>query len=179
MRILLHCCCAQCMVFPVRRLKEKGHDLTGFWYNPNIHPFTEYRNRLEALRYLGKIVDLPAIYENSYELEEYLKKVMDDLENRCHYCYELRLFKTAEAAKKEGFGWFTTTLLVSPYQDHSLINEIGEKVAKEIEIDFFYEDFRPGFYEGKDFTKQHNIYRQKYCGCIFSEKERYQKKKKD
>ncbi len=177
MRILLHCCCAQCAIYPLKRLRKKGHDVTGFWYNPNIHPFTEYRNRLEALRYLEGIEGFPVIYKDSYELEKYLKKVIDDLDNRCRNCYELRLFKTAEVARKEGFDRFSTTLLVSPYQKHSLINEVGEKVAKEIGVDFFYEDFRPGFYEGKNFAKENNIYRQKYCGCIFSERERYQKKK--
>jgi predicted adenine nucleotide alpha hydrolase (AANH) superfamily ATPase len=179
MRILLHCCCAQCAVFPLKRLKEKGFEVTGFWYNPNVHPFTEYCNRMEALSYLERVVDLPVIYEDSYELEKYLKKVMDDLDNRCEHCYQLRLFRAAERAKKEGFDRFTTTLLVSPYQDHSLINQVGERVGKEMGIEFFYEDFRPGFYEGKNFAKEHNIYRQKYCGCVFSERDRYQKKKKD
>ncbi|KPL01983.1 MAG: hypothetical protein AMJ90_07030 [candidate division Zixibacteria bacterium SM23_73_2] len=179
MRILLHCCCAQCAVFPLKRLKEKGFEVTGFWYNPNVHPFTEYRNRMEGLSYLERVVDLPVIYEDSYELEKYLKRVMDDLDKRCEHCYQLRLFRAAERAKKEGFDRFTTTLLVSPYQDHSLINQIGERAGKEMGIEFFYEDFRPGFYEGKNFAKEHNIYRQKYCGCVFSERDRYQKKKKD
>jgi len=176
MKILLHCCCAQCTLYPLKRLKQKGHEVTGFWYNPNIHPYTEYRNRLEAIRYLEGIEPFPIIYEDSYEIEKYLKMVINDLDTRCRHCYELRLFRTAERAKKDEFDRFTTTLLVSPYQDHSLINDIGEKVGKEIGIDFYYEDFRPGFYEGKNFAKEQNLYRQKYCGCIFSEKERYLKR---
>ncbi len=176
MKILLHICCAQCAVYPVRRLRQKGHQVDGFWYNPNIHPFTEYRNRLESVRYFESQDLVSVIYEDSYEMEEFIKNAIDDLQNRCSHCYEMRLLRTAERAKRDGYDRFTTTLLISPYQDQSKINEIGESVGKEMGIDFFYEDLRPGFDESKDLAKEMNLYRQKYCGCIFSEKERYLKK---
>lgn len=103
---------------------------------------------------------------------------MNDLENRCSYCYKIRLIKTANEALKQGFDGFTTTLLVSPHQKHELVKEIGEKIGKDLGIQFIYRDFRPGFYEGKDEAKKLDLYSQKYCGCIFSEKERYLKKNK-
>ena len=176
MEILIHVCCGPCLTYPLKRLTQKGQLLTGFWYNPNIHPFTEYQNRLESAKYLEWYKIFPMIYENSYDLERYLKEILLHLEDRCRYCYQMRLERTAQVAKEKGFEAFSTTLLVSPTQKHGLIYEIGENLAKEYEIKFFYEDLRPGYYEGKNMAKELNLYRQKYCGCIFSEKERYQKK---
>lgn len=176
MNILMHVCCGPCLMYPLKRLTEKGHKLTGFWYNPNIHPYTEYQNRLEAVRYLEWARVFPMIYENSYDLVEYLKVVLPHLDDRCRFCYQLRLARTASVAKEKGFEAFSTTLLVSPTQKRELINEIGEELAQKYDIKFFYEDLRPGYYEGKGMAKELNLYRQKYCGCIFSEKERYYKK---
>lgn len=173
----MHVCCGPCLMYPLKRLTEKGHKLTGFWYNPNIHPYTEYQNRLEAVRYLEWARDFPMIYENSYDLVEYLKVVLPHLDDRCRFCYQLRLARTASVTKEKGFEAFSTTLLVSPTQKHELINEIGEELAKKYDIKFFYADLRPGYYEGKGMAKELNLYRQKYCGCIFSEKERYYNKK--
>jgi hypothetical protein len=177
MNILMHVCCGPCLMYPLKRLTEKGHKLTGFWYNPNIHPYTEYQNRLEAVRYLEWARVFPMIYENSYDLVEYLKVVLPHLDDRCRFCYQLRLARTASVTKEKGFEAFSTTLLVSPTQKHELINEIGEELAKKYDIKFFYADLRPGYYEGKGMAKELNLYRQKYCGCIFSEKERYYNKK--
>ena len=100
------------------------------------------------------------------------------MENRCAFCYKIRLIKTANFAKEQNFDGFTTTLLISPYQKHELIKEIGEKIGADLGINFFYSDFRPGFYEGKNEARNLGLYSQKYCGCIFSEKERYLKKAK-
>ena len=176
MEILIHVCCGPCLTYPLKRLTEKGHKLTGFWYNPNIHPYTEYQNRLEAAGYLEWAKVFPMIYDDSYDLVEYLQAVLPHLEDRCRFCYQLRLERTARVAKEKGFEAFSTTLLVSPTQKNELINEIGEELAKKYNIKFFYEDLRPGYYEGKNIAKELNLYRQKYCGCIFSEKERYEKK---
>lgn len=176
MEILIHVCCGPCLAYPLKRLTEKGHNLTGFWYNPNIHPYTEYQNRLEAARYLEWAKVFPMIYEDSYDLERFLKEVLPHLEDRCRFCYQLRLERTVQVAREKGFEAFSSTLLVSPTQKHELINEIGEKLAERYQIKFFYEDLRPGYYEGKNLAKELNLYRQKYCGCIFSEKERYSKK---
>ncbi|MDH4222181.1 MAG: epoxyqueuosine reductase QueH [candidate division Zixibacteria bacterium] len=175
MEILIHICCGPCLTYPLKRLTEKGHTLTGFWYNPNIHPYTEYQNRLEAARYLEWSKVFPMIYEDFYDLEGFLKEILPHLEDRCRFCYQLRLGRTARVAREKGFEAFSTTLLVSPTQKHEIINEIGEKLAEEYKIKFFYEDLRPGYYEGKNLAKEMNLYRQKYCGCIFSEKERYYK----
>jgi len=177
MNILMHVCCGPCLMYPLKRLTEKGHKITGFWYNPNIHPYTEYQSRLEAVRYAEWAKGFSVIYENSYDLEQYLQAVLPHLTDSCRFCYQLRLERTARVAKEKGFEAFSTTLLVSPTQKHELINEIGEELAKKYDIKFFYEDLRPGYYEGKAMAKELNLYRQKYCGCIFSEKERYCDKK--
>jgi predicted adenine nucleotide alpha hydrolase (AANH) superfamily ATPase len=178
MRLLLHICCACCTPYPLKILSEEGHQVSGFWYNPNIHPFSEYQNRLNAVKSFESLKSFPVFYYDSYDLEKYLKSVMNDLENRCSYCYKIRLIKTANEALKQGFDGFTTTLLVSPHQKHELVKEIGEKIGKDLGIEFVYRDFRPGFYEGKNEAKRLDLYSQKYCGCIFSEKERYLKKTK-
>lgn len=183
MKLFLHICCSPCLCFPLEQLSQEGIELTGFWYNPNIHPFTEYKKRLDSLKSLAQKKNFKIIYKDSYDLEEYFKKVLsnwfddgESLENRCQYCYEMRLSLTAFEAKKQGFENFSTTLLVSPYQKHNLLKEIGEKVGKALGMNFYYRDFRPGYYEGRKMAKESNLYLQKYCGCIFSEKERFLEK---
>jgi len=178
MKILLHICCANCAIYPLRMLSEDGHQVFGFWYNPNIHPFTEYQKRLDAVKSLEQKEPFPVFYNDSYDLEKFLKATIQDVENRCAFCYKIRLIKSANFAKEQNFDGFTTTLLVSPYQKHELIKEIGEKIGGDLGIKFIYEDFRPGFYEGKNKAKSLQLYSQKYCGCIFSEKERYVKETK-
>lgn len=176
MKILLHVCCANCAIYPHRVLSEEGHQVFGYWYNPNIHPFTEYQKRLEALKSLEEHNRLPVFYNDSYDLEKFLKAVIQDVENRCSFCYKIRLIKAANYAKEQDFEAFTTTLLVSPYQKHELLREFGEKIGADLGIKFLYKDFRPGYYDGKNEARRLELYSQKYCGCIFSEKERYHKK---
>jgi predicted adenine nucleotide alpha hydrolase (AANH) superfamily ATPase len=178
MRILMHVCCANCAVYSLETLSDDGHQVCGFWYNPNIHPFTEYQKRLEAVKSLEQKKSFPVFYHDSYDLEKFLKVAINDLENRCGFCYKIRLIKTADFAKKQGFDGFTTTLLISPHQKHELIKEIGEKIGADLGIKFLYKDFRPGFYQGKNEARSLELYSQKYCGCIFSEKERYLNKVK-
>lgn len=178
MRILLHVCCANCAIHPFKMLSVNGHQVFGYWYNPNIHPFTEYQKRLDALKSLEQKKSFPVFYNDSYDLEKFLKVAIQDVENRCRFCYTIRLIKAASYAKEQNFDAFTTTLLISPYQKHELIKRIGEKIGGDLGIKFFYDDFRPGFYEGKDEAKGMGLYSQKYCGCIFSEKERYLRKAK-
>lgn len=173
MKLLLHICCSCCLTYPYRKYKQDGIELTGYWYNPNIHPFIEYHNRLESLKKFAKDSSLPIIYDESYDIEEFLRGALKDLDNRCGNCYVLRLKKTASFAKERGFDFFSTTLLISPHQNHQLIKEIGEKIADEASIGFYYQDLREGFKESKEITKEKGLYSQKYCGCIFSEKERY------
>ncbi|HEX9916739.1 MAG TPA: epoxyqueuosine reductase QueH [candidate division Zixibacteria bacterium] len=173
MKLLLHICCSCCLTYPFEKYKKNGVDLVGYWYNPNIHPYTEYRNRLKALKGFAKDVSFPVTYDESYELEKFLKGAMKDLNNRCLNCYLLRLEKTAKHAKEKGFDFFSTTLLISPHQKHKLIKEVGEKIADEVGVDFYYDDLRKGYDQARKMTREKGLYSQKYCGCIFSEKERY------
>jgi predicted adenine nucleotide alpha hydrolase (AANH) superfamily ATPase len=173
MRILLHICCANCAIYPLERMKEKGDDVTGYFFNPNIHPFQEYQKRLDALKKYSERVGVNVIYRDEYLLEEFLRNVSHRVEERCQYCYSLRLESTACEAKKNVFDGFSTTLLQSTHQNHALIKETGEHIAHEIGIPFYYEDFRQGWKKGMEVSKAMGLYRQQYCGCIFSEKERF------
>jgi len=178
MKILTHICCGPCLVYPYEKLINEGEHLTGFWYNPNIHPFTEYKNRLESLRKFQLIKDMEIAYNDSYGLEKFLSLAMSDLQDRCSQCYALRLAETARYAKENGFEYFTTTLLVSPYQQLDSIRKIGAELENETGVKFFDLDIVSGYYEGRNKARDMGLYMQKYCGCVFSEKERYQKKKK-
>ena len=173
MRILLHICCANCAIYPLQRLREKGDEVTGFFFNPNIHPYQEYQKRLESLRRYAEMVELRMIFRDEYLLEEFLRNVSHQEKERCRYCYSIRLEATAREAKKNLFDQFSTTLLQSTHQNHLLIKETGERMAEEIGIPFYYEDFRQGWRKGLEVSKTMGLYRQQYCGCIYSEKERY------
>jgi len=174
-RILLHTCCGPCATYTVNRLRERGFEVTGFWYNPNVHPFTEHRNRLQAMQTLAQAMDLPLIVSDGYEMIAYLRAVVGHEGDRCGDCFRLRLSKTAAVAREKGFSAFTTTLLISPYQKHELLRQIGEEVGREQGVEFYYEAFRPGFRESHRISRELNLYHQKYCGCIYSEWERYGK----
>jgi four helix bundle protein len=172
MKILLHICCANCAIYPLQRIRERGDEVVGYFFNPNIHPYQEYQKRLESLKRYSEDVGLKVIYRDEYLVEEFLKNVSHRVEERCRYCYSVRLEATAQEAKK-GFNQFSTTLLQSTHQDHSLIKETGERLGKEFGIPFYYEDFRQGWRKGVEISKAMGLYRQQYCGCIYSEKERY------
>lgn len=179
MKILLHVCCGPCSIYPVAALQEEGHDLRGYFFNPNIHPYTEFTKRRETFTGYAEKIGLPAIIDDNYDLEEYLRNVAFREGERCRICYSLRLQKAAQIAKKGKFDAFTTTLLVSPFQKHELIKEIATSIAAETGIPFYYRDFRRGFQEGVLKSKEENMYRQQYCGCIFSERDRYRPKSKE
>lgn len=178
MKLLLHICCACCSIFPVEKLKERGVEVTGFFFNPNIHPYLEYKKRLETLKQYSEKTGLNVIYRDDYLLEDFLRNVSHRVNERCQYCYSLRLETVAREAKARNFDQFSTTLLQSPHQDHSLILETGERVGKEVGIPFYYEDFRQGWKRGLEVSKALGLYRQQYCGCIYSEKERFSGKSK-
>ncbi|HEX9024255.1 MAG TPA: epoxyqueuosine reductase QueH [Geobacteraceae bacterium] len=173
MKILLHICCAPCSGYTVRKLRADGNSVTGFFFNHNIHPYQEYLRRLETVRRYAALVGLEVIYRDEYLLEKFLVSVAADPAERCRYCYVSRLEVAAEAALRLGFEAFTTTLLYSRFQKHDLIRETGEMVGKKIGIPFYYADFRKGWQEGIAISKELELYRQQYCGCIYSEKERY------
>ena len=173
MKVLLHICCANCAIYPLERIYEEGHEAVGFFFNPNIHPYQEYQKRLEALKQYSEKTGLQVIYRDEYLLEEFLRNVAHRAEERCAYCYKVRLEATAREAKKGGFDRFSTTLLQSTHQNHASIRETAEEAAREIEVPFYYEDFRTGWKKGVEVSKAMGLYRQQYCGCIYSEKERY------
>jgi predicted adenine nucleotide alpha hydrolase (AANH) superfamily ATPase len=171
MKILLHMCCAPCSVYPVSILKEKNIDFEGFFYNPNIHPIEEFNKREENVEIFSKIQNLKVHYFNEFSQKKW-ENFKGEEQERCYMCYSTRLEKAAQYASENGFEAFTTTLLVSPYQKHDLIRELGEKFAQQYGISFYYEDFRSGFREGQQQAKNMGLYRQKYCGCIVSFKKR-------
>lgn len=161
---------------PVAIWREEGAALTGYFYNPNIQPLTEWLQRRDALLTYARLVQLPLYVEEDYRPEEHLRLALTAGEERCRYCYRLRLEKTAHLAAAEGFDAFTTTLLLSPYQKHEWLREEGERAAARAGIPFIYRDLRPYFREAGNRARELALYRQKYCGCLFSERERYAKK---
>ncbi|MEZ0536285.1 epoxyqueuosine reductase QueH [Caldicellulosiruptoraceae bacterium PP1] len=173
MKILMHTCCGPCAVYPLEVINSENHDVCGYFYNNNIHPWTEYKSRLDAAKKLYDYLNIDFFIEDDYDIEGFLSNVALNPKNRCNYCYANRLEKTAIYAKNNGFDAFTTSLLVSPYQKHELIKTIGERIAEKYNIRFFYRDFRPGYWQGRKKAKELGLYMQKYCGCIYSEKERY------
>ena len=178
MSTLLHICCAPCSIMCIDTLRAEGIEPVGFWYNPNIHGKYEYKTRRNTLVEYARSIGLKLEMEDEYGLRSFITDLCPDFDHRCEYCYTRRLTETANAAAEKGFDSFSTTLLISPYQNHELIRTIGERLAEERGLTFLYRDFRPYFKEGQDRATELGLYRQKYCGCIFSEEDRYTKHKK-
>ncbi|MCX5677744.1 MAG: epoxyqueuosine reductase QueH [Candidatus Omnitrophica bacterium] len=177
MNILLHICCAPCSIYPIAQLKAKYHRIAGYFYNPNVHPYSEYLKRKTEVDKYSKEAGLNTII-GDYDLEKYFEYIIynEAFKKRCPVCWWIRLEMAAKFAKENGFEAFTTTLLGSPYQDHEVIKRIGDEVAEKAGLKFYYEDFRPGFKKSLENAKAKGIYCQNYCGCIFSEKERLERK---
>lgn len=173
MKILLHTCCGPCTIYPLAQLRTAGHEVMGFFYRHNIHPLQECLRREETLRRYAQSVDFKIIWQAGYELEEFLRGVAYRENQRCAYCYHARLTACAKLAKHGKFQAFSSTLLYSKFQKHELIREIGEAVGKKEGVPFYYADWRSGWREGLERSKALDMYRQPYCGCIFSEKERF------
>jgi len=176
-KLLMHVCCGPCFIAPYFNLKDK-FDIFGFWFNHNIHPYTEYEKRLNSLKTFASEQNIKMIYKDEYNLEDFLRKAAFRETNRCRFCYYDRLNYAAIVAKKGNFEYFSSTLLYSKFQNHELIKEIGEAVSKQHKVKFYYEDFRELWKEGIEQSKNHKMYRQQYCGCIYSERDRYLKKVK-
>lgn len=174
MKVLLHTCCAPCSIECIEMLSE--YEVSLYWYNPNIHPFIEYKNRLEGIKEYSKLIGIDVVYNDTYGLREFTKSVVDNIDGRCDYCYRERLEETAKYASLNGYEGFSTSLLVSPYQNHEKIKSICEELSKKYNIRFIYKDFRENFRKGQNKARELGIYMQKYCGCIFSEEERYRGK---
>jgi predicted adenine nucleotide alpha hydrolase (AANH) superfamily ATPase len=175
MKVLLHVCCANCAIYPIKSIREKGLDVMGFFYRHNIHPYTECLRRQEALQSCAEQINLKVIYQEGYDPEGFIQNVVFRESERCNYCYHDRLRSTALLAKRGKFDYFSTTLLYSKHQKHELIRSMGESIGKSAGIEFLYQDFREGWKEGIECSKQMGLYRQQYCGCIYSEKERFYK----
>jgi hypothetical protein len=177
------------VTYPFRILNDEGYEIKGFWFNPNIHPFDEYSMRLQSLKDLAERWRMDVLY-GSYTPSLYFEMFgineVDDLDSikaedapktpdRCSSCYNLRLRRTAEEAQKMGVDAFTTTLLISPYQDFEGLVQTGKRLADEYNVEFYLRDFRVYFRDSQALSRELGLYRQKYCGCIFSKMERDQK----
>ena len=171
--VLVHSCCAHCAAYTAYYWREQGYEVTALWYNPNIHPFMEHQHRLEAMQSLAQEMNLPFIVTEGYGIIDYFRQVVGHEAQRCQYCFRLRLSKTAETARQMGFSAFATTLLISPHQKHNLLREIGNQLAEETGTPFLYADLRKRYSDSRRMTKQLDLHRQQYCGCVYSEWERY------
>jgi hypothetical protein len=174
-KVLLHICCGPCCIYPLKQLRDEGTEVSGFFYNPNIHPYTEYLNRLKTLENFAEVSMLPLEIDDACELEDFLNGALEYGKDRCLFCYRTRLEKAFQKGRETEADAVTTTLLYSKYQRHEDIKSIGEELSLRFGIDFLYRDFRVGWKEGVEESKRLNMYRQKYCGCIFSEKERFKR----
>lgn len=176
--LLLHACCAPCSSAVLEYL-YRHFNITLFFYNPNISPESEFTYRLEELKRLiiemnFEDIEIVVPHYVNNEFEE-LAKGLENLpegNKRCKKCYRLRLMKTAEYAKENNFDYFTTTLSVSPYKNAQLLNEIGGELEKEYGINYLYSDFKKkeGYKRSCELSREYNLYRQNYCGCIYSKK---------
>ena len=175
MKVLLHVCCANCAIYPINNMREEGLEVMGFFYRHNIHPYTECLRRQEALEAYAEQINLKVIYQEGYDLEGFIQNVAFRESERCNYCYHDRLRSTALLARRGKFDYFSSTLLYSKHQQHELIRSMGESIGKSAGVAFLYRDYREGWKEGIECSKQMGLYRQHYCGCIYSEKERYYK----
>lgn len=173
MRLLLHICCAPCALMPVEELRQEGVEVMGLFYNPNIQPYTENRRRLETLTGWAEQEDLKLIVHDEYDPQAWLRQMVYREAQRCALCLHQRLTRAANVARKGGFDAFGTTLLYSAHQPHQLIADTGRAVAAEQGVEFLYRDFRPRWRQGQERARQLGLYRQPYCGCIYSERDRY------
>jgi len=172
-KVLLHMCCGPCAIVPSRELQSEGMEVMGFFYRHNIHPYTECLKREDSLNKFAEKSNLKVIYQQGYELEAWLQNVVHREANRCKICYHERLRTTALMARRGKFDGFSSTLLYSRHQQHETIRSIGESVGAQTGVPFIYRDFRGGWKDGIEVSKRMGLYRQQYCGCIYSEKDRY------
>ena len=179
MKLLMHLCCSNCALYPLKSLLSRDIGVKGFWFNPNIHPHPEYQNRLDSLQRLERLWGFDIEYHDRYRPDEFLRTIGDPRDNRCIRCYGMRLEETARTARAMGLDGFTTSLLVSPYQQFDEIVRVGVEMARKHSIPFLYEDFRIGYKDSIPLSRELGLYRQKYCGCLYSERERQERKKKN
>ena len=186
--LLLHACCAPCSSRVLEVLSDYFH-ITILYYNPNIFPEEEFDKRLVELQRLVKELKTKypiEVYPGRYDPKEFFSMAKGherDKEGgeRCFKCYRLRLEETAKLAKEYQFDYFTTTLSISPYKNSRVLNEIGQELAKQYELNYLFADFKKkdGYHRSIELSKEYHLYRQDYCGCIYSKQERKKKKKNE
>ncbi len=175
MNVLLHICCGPCAIEPFHRLQAAGHEVTGYFYNPNIHPLIEFRRRLKAVRVMQERLPIPVECDSDYGLRCWMENAAwrGARTGRCASCYRLRLRQSAQRAAERGCKAFTTTLLASRQQDHALVKLTGEEAAEAAGVEFLYADWRKAAERSHERAREMRLYLQSYCGCIFSEQERF------
>ena len=183
-KLLVHACCGPCFAYIEQDLKNNGLvnedgsyekvDYTALFYNPNIHPKVEHQRRIEAFKMLCDLTNCKYDILDEYDMHKFTVDVVKNVyldkkyQKRCEICYLKRLQKVFEYAKENNFDIVTTTLTISPYQNHEIIKEVGEKLSQEYGIEFRYIDYTPHFREGQKVARDMGLYMQKYCGCIYS-----------
>ena len=172
-RVLLHICCGPCGIFPVESLRQEGFEVSGFFFNSNIQPYQEYLKRTDAVKAMSGALSLRMIWKQEYQVKEWLRQAAFREEFRCEICYHSRLTETALYARKGKFDYFSSSIFYSRQQKHELAREVAESVAKEQKLKFLYRDFREGWKKGIERSVEMGLYRQQYCGCVYSEYERY------
>jgi len=173
---LVHACCGPCLLAPARALAGEGHEILAYWYNPNVQPYREYRRRLAAFRDVVGREGWPAVVDDRYDVDYFLREVLAGREGRCPRCYGERLGRAAARAVAEGCDAFTTTLLISRHQDHDAVLEAGARAGAAEGVEFVPRDFRSLDAESHRLAREMGVYLQGYCGCIYSEEERYRKR---
>ena len=178
-KLLLHACCGPCSSYTIEYLSNY-FNITIYYYNPNIYPEVEYIRRKEELKkFIKQFKNKINVIEELYNTEEYYKSIkglekLGERSERCYKCYELRLEKSAKYAKENNYDYFTTTLSISPYKNAEWINEVGEKLQDKYDIKYLFADFKKknGYKRSLELSKEYKLYRQDYCGCVYSKQER-------
>ena len=198
MNLLLHMCCGPCSCYPLKKLRSEGIEPVGYFFNPNIHPYQEWDRRLKTVKEFAEKTQMKLLTDEQFLLRDFLRRALAAEKetvvpsagtqeealvfvesyktikaDRCRMCYTWRLGEAARFASENGFTAFTSTLFYSIYQQHDLMREIAQHFAESYNVEFYYEDFRSGWQEGIDISLEMGLYRQGYCGCVFSEEERY------
>ena len=174
-KLLLHVCCGPCALGSVPAFRADGFEPAGYYFNPNIHPWHEYEKRWETLKQVSGMLGMELLPPGEYNYKEHLLTALQG-ENRCEACYRLRLMGAAQKAAESHINAFSTTLFISPYQDKEKLAKAGREAGEKYGVRFVLKDLRPYFRQAQEEARRNNLYRQGYCGCIFSEVERYGKK---
>lgn len=198
MKLLMHMCCGPCSCYPLQKLRADGFEPVGYFFNPNIHPYHEWDLRLKTAKQFAETMAMELVTDERFLLRDFLRRALAaegeaaapaagtqeealrfveayraQKNRRCRMCYAWRLEEAARYAAENGFSAFTSTLFYSIYQQHDVMRDIAERLADVYGVAFYYEDFRSGWQEGIDLSIKLGLYRQGYCGCVFSEEERY------